>query len=586
MAALRLRSAGEAMSVRILSTVPTLLFIFLVVFLIRRAMGKGSGGVSSGVSLGHPVRRFFQYLLLYGLLVVVATGLSGLLGRLLDRGALVSTDQTELARSVSFTVVGIPLFVGVALWTRRSFREQPAEAKSFGWSFYATLASLTSLSVAMFGLHDLLTWAVRIDNFRGPSLARLVVWGAIWGVHWWLDIRFTPAHRSQVHHLVGSLISLGTVVVGFAGVLSGVFEAVLRLGGHGLFVEGANPILRGGVIFVVGAPVWFLYWTRTAAKSARNPLWLAYVLLAGVGGGLVMAVVSASIVLYQVLVWLLGEPGSSDASVHFQNIHAALGTAGVGIIVWWYHRAVLGEAGGAVRTEVRRVYEYLMGGIGLLAAAGGLLIILVALIESMTGSAVITGGSTVNTLLAAATLLVVGGPVWWFFWRRIQAATRAFPLEEHASPTRRVYLFVLFGVGGIAAVVALLVGVYFLFDDVFKGAVGTQTIRRMRFPIALLIATGAVAGYHWMVYRTEREQVIASVRGPRFVLLVGPKDPELVRAVAHWTGGRVQAWALKDGAAASWSAESVIAILGASKEEELIVLAEPGGPRALPVDRD
>jgi hypothetical protein len=48
----------------------------------------------------------------------------------------------------------------------------------------------------------------------------------------------------------------------------------------------------------------------------------------------------------------------------------------------------------------------------------------------------------------------------------------------------------------------------------------------------------------------------------------------------------VQAWTLKDGTAATWSAESVIAILGASKEEELIVLAESGGPRALPVDRD
>ena len=106
---------------------------------IRKA---GAGG-TAGPADGHTVRRFFQYLVLYGLLVVVAVGLSGLLGRLLDRDVLVSADEAQLARDLAFTVVGVPLFAGVALWSRRRLADDPAEARSLGWAFYVTAASLT-----------------------------------------------------------------------------------------------------------------------------------------------------------------------------------------------------------------------------------------------------------------------------------------------------------------------------------------------------------------------------------------------------------------------------------------------------------
>ena len=94
------------------------------------------------------MRRFFQYLVLYGLLVVTAIGLSGLLGRLADRGAFVE-DESGLALSLAFTVVGLPLFTAVALWSRRNLRADPAEVKSVAWAAYVTLAALTSLSVAV-----------------------------------------------------------------------------------------------------------------------------------------------------------------------------------------------------------------------------------------------------------------------------------------------------------------------------------------------------------------------------------------------------------------------------------------------------
>lgn len=568
----------------IFGLLPLIGLIVLVVLVVRALLGRESRA-GRGRSDGRSLRRFFQYVLLYGLLVVVAVGLSGLLDRLFDRSALVAGDRTGLALSIAFTVVGLPLLTTAALWTRRTLRGDPAEARTFGWSAYCTAASITALAVTAFAVHDLLNWAVGVTGYDSGAPARTIVWGAVWAAHWWLDRRLTPPPHTQVHHLLGSLIGLGTAAAGLGGLLSGALETAFGLGGTDVLAGDDDPILRGAVTLAVGAPVWFLYWTRTAARSERGPLWLGYVLLAGVASGLITAVVSASTACYLVLVWLVGDPGGESASRYFHDLPGAAAGAVVGVIVWWYHHAVLAEAGTGPRTEVRRIYEYLMAAIGLLAAAAGLTTILVALIEAVTGSTLIAGGGAVNTLIAAATLLLVGGPVWWLFWRRVRAAAQAAPDQEHASPTRRIYLFVLFGVAGIAAVIVLLIGVYVLVEDALSGTFGAATVRRMRFPIGILASTAAVCGYHWAIYRAEREVPAVVAGGPHYVLLVGPQDPELARAVARRTGGRVQAWPRTDRAAAPWSVEEVLATLDGSTADEVIVLSDGDGLQLIPVHR-
>src|SRR6478735_3393830 len=105
-----------------------LLLLVLVGVLVALAVRKAAQRERGGPAGAHALRRFFQYLLLYGLLVVVGIGLSGLLGRLLERDVLVSADQTELARNLAFAVVGVPLFAGVALWARRGFAANADEA--------------------------------------------------------------------------------------------------------------------------------------------------------------------------------------------------------------------------------------------------------------------------------------------------------------------------------------------------------------------------------------------------------------------------------------------------------------------------
>lgn len=269
----------------------------LVLLAVRRFVGRGTHGPISGSS----VRRFFQYILMYGLLVVSGIGSYGLLGRLVRGATLLSSDQTALARNFSFVVVGIPLFAVLAMWTRRKFEEGPIEAKSFGWSFYITASSITSLLFMFFGLRDVLTWAIGEARYNGESIARVIVWGAIWLAHWMLDSRVTPALSSRYHHILGSLIGFVAVFVGLSDLLAASIGRVFHLGGDAIFLRGGDSLWLSTVTLIVGIPVWYLYWIRTYSRSQRDSLWLGYLLLAGVGGGLVVAVSCASTVLYQLL---------------------------------------------------------------------------------------------------------------------------------------------------------------------------------------------------------------------------------------------------------------------------------------------
>jgi hypothetical protein len=157
-------------------------------------------------------------------------------------------------------------------------------------------------------------------------------------------------------------------------------------------------------------------------QNKSDTLWLAYVLIAGVGGTLVIAITSLSISLYQVLVWFVGEPTSQNAGEHFASIPQSLATAFAGFLFWWYHKSLLPNE--SERTDVQRTYEYLVSAISLIASAIGISIVIVALIESLTSQVQLAGAGAINTLLGAGTVIVVAGPVWWHFWSRIQSIAR------------------------------------------------------------------------------------------------------------------------------------------------------------------
>ncbi|MDO5736535.1 MAG: DUF5671 domain-containing protein [Propionibacteriaceae bacterium] len=546
----------------ILWAIPVGLVILVVLLIVRR----GQAAHDDPVSGTRGVRRFFQYLLLYALVIVSGIGVADLLGRLFGAE---NYEGYDLALPLAFTIVGVPLALAIAGWTRRMIRRDPREGTSLAHSIYVTLASLTSLIVAVVGLQGVLS-ALLGGTFDGGALANLVVWGGLWFLHWRLS-RSLGEDRGWPHLLFGSLVGLSTAMIGFGFLLGASLSALFLDPPQVMIVGVGHDLAEYGALFAAGALVWVRYWATAAARLPRLTGWLVYVLPVGVGGGLLTALVAASLVLWTILVWVFGQPSDPRFDLHFSETPDALGFALVGLLVWWYHGAVLAEKR-QNRTEVRRVYEYLVSAIGLLAAAAGVGMVIVAVIESFTPGLDL-GVSVTNTILGAVTLLVVGLPLWWLFWSRIQQARTAEPESEITSPTRRTYLVLLFGIAGVAAVVALLVAVFILLQDITAGTASTETIRSMRYALGVLATTAAVSAYHGAVFREDRGvPVTKRPPAPRSVLLVGAAAPGLARTLARASGAHVELLVRADDAAPAWSEQALLAAFSHHPGEDILVM--------------
>ncbi|WP_256842785.1 DUF5671 domain-containing protein [Ornithinimicrobium cryptoxanthini] len=567
---------------------------------------------------GQTVRRLFQYAVLLGLLIVAAIGLTGLLTPLFETGETLTRSDASLARDLTFTFIGLPLFLALGRWTLTRLRTDPREVRSLGWTAYLTLATIISLLTAMTGLYGALTSLTGSGPLSGGSVATALVWTLVWALHQSLATRTTPDRRLRLVDLLGSLIGLGTAAVALVRLTAEALRQLFDLGGETIVVgTSTDGLLEAGALLLIGAVVWSHYWLSNLAPSRRDTSWLGYVLLAGVGAGLVAALAALTYLGFDVLVWLIGDTRGATAEQHFSGLPGLVGTAVVGTLGWWHHQAVLGAGRRHERTEVRRVYEYLMAGIGLVAAASGLTMVIVAIVEALAGDRdILVGVSTVNSLLAALTLLGVGVPVWWWHWRLAQRAAVADPVEEVTSPTRRIYLVLLFGVIGVVAVIALLTGVYLLLEDVLANGFSAETLRGTRFALGILVSAGIVSAYHWTVFRGDRAsaQTVEALgtgsaaqpatpaqpgapvsRGPRVevpghVLLVGPADPAIAREVADRVGGSVQLRRRLGDDVTPWSVEEVVAAIAAARASsdpdqpsELLVLSGPDGLQVIPL---
>lgn len=546
----------------------------LVIVLVVRAVSARRGGAVGG---GHGVRRFFQYLLLLGLLVVTLIGVVELVGLALDTGVLADTGGA-LARGLTFTVFGGGLLAVVVVWTRRTVREDPAELSSVAWTVYLTIAGLVlAFTTAAYlggavgaGLRD-----VRVD---AGGIVGTVVWGLAWAVHWRLTRHTLDEQRALALMVLGAVAGWAVSLAGLIAVLGQGLALVVPT--SSLVTGGSETagVAEAAGVLAAGVLLWVPHWVWRLSRFTTGPVWHAYVLVVGVGASLVVTLTGASITLYRLLEWFLGDPGQAEPQAYLAATGLPVAMAVVGGLSWWYHRAVLASRAAVGRTEVTRVHEYLLSGIALAAAATGVALVVVALVDVVAPAPLV--GSVVNSVLAAVTLLVVGGPLWWWFWRRVERARRADPATEVASPTRRVYLVLLFGVAGLVAVVVVLVAAFIVVDDVIRSTVGSGTVRDLRVPLGILVAAGAVSGYHWMVQREDRTLAPppAAHPGQRLVLLVGPRDEALTAYVRRVTGARVDVWPA-DGPA--WEPEAVTAAVSRLVGPRAMLISGADGVRVV-----
>lgn len=556
-----------------------LLVLGAIVVLVVRAVGGRDHDDDAG---GTAVRRFFQYSLLLTVVIVVAIGAAGLLAEIIPGDNIIRRSPEQNARSFAFLLIGGPALYGLYRWIRRDL---DAERRSFAWPFYVTVAALTGLVTSATGLFEVGEAIIGTNDFNPSALARAIVWAVVWWVHYRLAVDDPYQDRMRFHLFGGSLT--GLVVVGFAlaGVLNWVLAELYDAAFDAALVGEGTGDLRSALIgLVIGAAIWWWYWLRSYSGSNRDSVWHVYVLLAGVLAGLVTLLGGVTAVLFTVLDWFATAEGS--AARHFEDIPAALTAIAIGFVIWAYHRSIFRAVESQGRSEIERTYDYIVAAVGLLSAGGGVATILVAIVQALVPGDVVAGSDTegLTTLMGAISLLVVGVPVWWQTWSRVQRVRRTDPAGELVSPSRRVYLFALFGAGGVVALVSLLTLAVQALEDLFAGNFSSDTIFDIRISLAIVITVGAIAAYHWMIRKEDLEdappehEVAVQVRS---VVVVTANGSELARQINEATGVRARVWSRPDADSIA-SLDDVVAAIEAGGHPRLLLVARDGGLERIP----
>ncbi len=549
--------------------------VFAIVSAIRGRRQPNLSAPGGAIS----IRRLFQYVLLLAALTVAAFGVGGLLSQVISDAA--ARRGSELAGPLALAVVGIPVFWLLGRWIWRQLETDPAEQDSVGWSLYLNVTLFGSLVVAASTLFAIAAGFIEGDGYEGSIVAAFLVSTVVWAGHWVAWRRMTPTVFEDLHIMAGATVGMTSLAGGAGFIISSAldrsFDRTRDASASGTFGDDISLAI---VAVGIGVAVWAWHWLRNGLRGERTALWHVYVILIGILGGLVAAVTGGAVTLFLVLQWMFGDPDTTSAAAHFQDASPAFAAAIIGVAAWFYHKTVLGFDRSQHRTDVDRVYDYLVSGVALATVAGALTTLIVAVFSIFSSNDVVADGSSdINIVIAAVTLLLVGAPLWAVAWRRAQQALAASPESEGSSSARRVYLFAVFGIGGAIAFGALTRLVFVLFEAALGERSGGALLDDLQIPFALLVTTGAVAAYHWSVYRAERATVEPVTWRDVTLVWAGGATGEIEKQ-AHV---RVRSIQRLDTTTVP-SVDAIVAAIDGAEGVQLLVVVSPDGVEAIPVE--
>lgn len=225
--------------------------------------------------------------------------------------------------------------------------------------------------------------------------------------------------------------------------------------------------------------------------------------LAGVMG----VVATAARVLYALIRWLLGAPGTFTSFLQTNAEPLALSIPLA--VMWWYYGGILNKEVNALPDQPRRealgrLYSYILSALGLAVTFTGLINLAAFLAQAITSSSqpMVTMRDTFSGALAA---LLVGTPLWLVPWRRMQReAARLDDTGDHArrSVIRKAYLYLalfLLVIGAMFFTGSLL---YTLIDALITGASADFAQEVISLFLSLVIDSLLLV-YHWRALRQD-----------------------------------------------------------------------------------
>jgi len=472
------------------------------------------------------VRRVYIYLVCAISLQVVTWATIALLRNL---AVVRPPSPTTIAFEIAVIVIGLPFYLGHWLWSERLARRAEEERGAVLRRVYlygmmagflgAFLGNAFGLVANLFGL---LEGGRAFQFIFTPGegaifcLLAMVVVAPLWFYHYWVnaqDAKSIPEAGNAA--LVRRLYVLGFSAVGLTLITSAVVAIIrwisVQVSGGRSGIGGYEVVIWTEVArLIIGLPVWLVFWgwaqrlfsgpSEEERESALRKFYLYCAIFIGILGTVGSATALLAGLFRQAFGLLpMGKAGTSLAVI-----------IGLGV-VWAYHAYVLrkdaeiagirtAEAGGR-QAGVRRLYYYLVAGVGLAAVLVGLGGVLSVIFLALDDGLITFLKSPLSWFLAA---LIAGLPVWLIPWRKMQNAALAsgsVGADERQSLVRKIYLyFYLF----VATMAVLSGGIYFI-SRVIATILGEEapTIGEVGAAIANIFIAIGVWLYHGAALRSD-----------------------------------------------------------------------------------
>jgi hypothetical protein len=476
-------------------------------------------------------RRFYIYAVSAISLNAVAWAAISLL-----RNLIISKFQpsiTGMAFQLAVLLIGMPVFLVHWMWGQRLSKQDEEERGAvlrriylYGMQsaflvpiIHSTFAVLTTLAFIPTGMTPRAIYP-RLSSGETILyyLLAIIVLGVLWYYHHRVNIEDTqhvpeagaPAvvRRLYVLSFSGAGLTMTTIAV-----ISLVRWLMFQVGGtrdEGFFI-GAGPKYEV-VRLVIGLVLWLCFWTWTERlfngpdEEERESVLRKFYLYLTIFLSALITVTSITYILEGFLRRLLDVPPSgfseSDIRIPLSII------IGVGI-VWAYHAYVLwDDTKSAVdiprQHGIKRLYLYLIAGIGLAAFLVGISGDLSVLIRSLEGGSFDVGLKRQLTWFAAVT--IAGLPVWFLPWEQAQNLALLSGPEgsrERRSVVRKIYLYFFIFI----ATMTVLSSVIFIVFRILSMLLGEPglTLSELVQPIAYSIIAVGVWLYHGYLLRGDHK---------------------------------------------------------------------------------
>ena len=487
------------------------------------------------------IRRVYVYVVTAVTLNAVAWALIALLRNILTPSlhreqSVIVYNKEVMALQLAIIIIGLPIYLVHWLWAERLAQrdEEERQATLRGLYLYVMLtaflapfiANAYSFVQAVFRLildvkRTIPAWSSELpneDTLIFTLIAMLVL--AILGVyHMWVirtDRRVISNRQTwdTIHRLYIYLFSFVGLMMSVGGVGSMLRWLLFRVGETAVSINEQSLITALTELFV-GIPLWLVFWWQAErlfnqggegeqASALRKFYLYLVIFLAAIG-----TVGSLTTLLAGLFRRLLSLESQGDV----RDVVTVLITTAV---IWAYHFVVLRQDTKAIpeaqqQAGVRRLYWYLIAGIGLMAlliGIGGDISVFIRSVSSQ--EQLFIRNNLLDQLAWFTATLIAGLALWLIPWRNIQAecaGSESGAAQARQSWARKIYLYFYLL---LATLTFLGAGVYILSQLVLL-IIGGRTSRTlasdMAHAIAFALMAIAVWSYHLSLIRRDGKAV-------------------------------------------------------------------------------